>query len=218
MELTDLHLLSATEVARLIRDGIITSEQLVEACLARIREVDPQVQAWAFLDPNYALAQARAADQLRLSGAPIGPLHGVPVGIKDIFDMAVRDGIISIVAGEKDLQLVAQAGDGVKAVELVKKHLPDILLLDLRMPGRDGLEVIAQIQSLQLQTRVIVLTTFESEQDIHKALKAGARGYLLKDTPRPELLDAIRRVHAGEHHHEESGCCQFKVLCFCCHG
>ena len=110
----------------------------------------------------------------------------------------VRDGIVSIVAGEKDLQLVAQAGDGVKAVELVKKHLPDILLLDLRMPGRDGLEVIAQIQSLQLQTRVIVLTTFESEQDIHKALKAGARGYLLKDTPRPELLDAIRRVHGGE--------------------
>ena len=110
----------------------------------------------------------------------------------------VRDGIISILAGEKDLQLVAQAGDGVKAVELVKKHLPDILLLDLRMPGRDGLEVIAEIQSLQLRTRVIVLTTFESEQDIHKALKAGARGYLLKDTPRPELLDAIRRVHSGE--------------------
>ena len=110
----------------------------------------------------------------------------------------VRDGIISIVASEKDLQLVAQAGDGVKAVELVKKHLPDIMLLDLRMPGRDGLEVIADIQSLQLQTRVIVLTTFESEQDIHKALRAGARGYLLKDTPRPELLDAIRRVHDGE--------------------
>jgi len=102
------------------------------------------------------------------------------------------------VAGEKDLQLVAQAANGIEAMELVKKHLPDILLLDLRMPGRDGLEVIADIQSLQLQTRVIVLTTFESEQDIHKALKAGARGYLLKDTPRPELLDAIRRVHDGE--------------------
>jgi len=110
----------------------------------------------------------------------------------------VRDGIVSIVAGEKDLQLVAQAADGIKAVEIAKKHLPDILLLDLRMPGKDGLEVIAQIQSLQLQTRVIVLTTFESEQDVHRALKAGARGYLLKDTPRPELLDAIRRVHRGE--------------------
>jgi DNA-binding NarL/FixJ family response regulator len=110
----------------------------------------------------------------------------------------VRDGIVSLLAGEKDLQLVAQAADGVKALELIKKHLPDILLLDLRMPGKDGLEVIDQIQSLQLQTRVIVLTAFESEQYIHQALKAGARGYLLKDTSLPELLDAIRRVHCGE--------------------
>src|SRR5918992_1489000 len=88
MELTDLHLLSASEAARLIRHGLISSEQLVEACLARIREVESQVQAWTFLDPDYALAQARALDQLRLSGQAIGPLHGVPVGIKDIFDTA----------------------------------------------------------------------------------------------------------------------------------
>jgi two-component system, NarL family, response regulator len=110
----------------------------------------------------------------------------------------VRDGIISILAGERDLQLIAQAADGIDAVKMVKKHLPDILLLDLRMPGKDGLEVIVQLQSLQLPTRVIVLTTFESEHDIHRALKAGARGYLLKDTPRPDLLDAIRRAHRGE--------------------
>jgi len=88
MDVADLHLLSATEAARLIRDGIISSEQLVEACLARIREVDPQVEAWAFLDPDHALAQARAADALRPSGQPIGALHGVPVAIKDIFDTA----------------------------------------------------------------------------------------------------------------------------------
>ena len=88
MDLTDLHLLSASEAARLIRDGIITSEQLIEACLERIREVDAQVQAWAFLDPDYALKQARALDQLRLEGKPIGPLHGVPIAIKDIFDTA----------------------------------------------------------------------------------------------------------------------------------
>jgi Asp-tRNA(Asn)/Glu-tRNA(Gln) amidotransferase A subunit family amidase len=88
MELTDLHLLSASEAARLIRDGVISSEQLVEACLARIRAVDPEVQAWTFLDPDYALAQARALDELRLSGQAIGSLHGVPVGIKDIFDTA----------------------------------------------------------------------------------------------------------------------------------
>ena len=88
MELTDLHLLSASEAARLIRDGVINSEELVEACLARVREVDPQVEAWTFLDPDYALAQARALDDLRLSGQAIGTLHGIPVGIKDIFNTA----------------------------------------------------------------------------------------------------------------------------------
>jgi Asp-tRNA(Asn)/Glu-tRNA(Gln) amidotransferase A subunit family amidase len=88
MELTDLHSLSATEAAGLIHRGAISSEQLVEAYLARIREVDERVQAWAFLDPAHALAQARAADERRLSGEPIGPLHGVPVAVKDIFDTA----------------------------------------------------------------------------------------------------------------------------------
>lgn len=88
MELTNLQLLSATEAARLIREGVITSEQFVEACLARINDIDTRVQAWAFLDPDYALQQARAADERRLSGQLIGPLHGVPLGIKDIFDTA----------------------------------------------------------------------------------------------------------------------------------
>ncbi len=88
MDLTNLHWLSAADAARLIRDGVIGSEQLVEACLARVRETDAEVQAWAFLDPDHALAQARAADAWRLEGRPTGPLHGVPVGVKDIFDTA----------------------------------------------------------------------------------------------------------------------------------
>jgi Asp-tRNA(Asn)/Glu-tRNA(Gln) amidotransferase A subunit family amidase len=88
MDLTNLHWLSASDAARLIRDGTISSEQLVEACLARIREVDERVQAWTFLDPDHALAQARAADAWRSEGRATGPLHGVPVGIKDIFDTA----------------------------------------------------------------------------------------------------------------------------------
>jgi len=88
MDLTNLHSLSASDAARLIRDGIISSEQLIEACLARVRETDGNVQAWAFLDPDHALAQARAADEWRLEARPTGPLHGVPVGIKDIFDTA----------------------------------------------------------------------------------------------------------------------------------
>src|SRR5207249_4122691 len=86
IDVTNLHSLSASEAARLIREGVITSEQIVEACLARVRETDERVQAWAFLDADYVLTQARAADQFRLSGQLIGPLHGVPIGIKDIFD------------------------------------------------------------------------------------------------------------------------------------
>lgn len=78
--------MSAAEAAQAIREGALSSEELVRACLLRIRELEPRVQAWAFLDEEHALAQARAADDLKRTGAPIGPLHGVPVGIKDIFD------------------------------------------------------------------------------------------------------------------------------------
>ncbi len=88
MDQAKLQWLSASEAARLIRDGVISSEELVRACLDRVREVDADVQAWAFLDPDHALAQARSADEVRLSGQPIGPLHGVPVGVKDIIDTA----------------------------------------------------------------------------------------------------------------------------------
>ncbi|TMK77604.1 MAG: amidase, partial [Actinobacteria bacterium] len=86
--MSNLYALSATEAARLIRDGVISSEQLVEACLARIGEVDGRIEAWAFLDPEHALEQARAADEWRLGGQPLGPLHGIPVGLKDIIDTA----------------------------------------------------------------------------------------------------------------------------------
>jgi Asp-tRNA(Asn)/Glu-tRNA(Gln) amidotransferase A subunit family amidase len=88
MDLTNLYAVSGADAARLVRDGVVTSVQLVEACLARVREVDGEVQAWTFLDPDHALAQARAADAWRLAGRPTGPLHGVPVGIKDIIDTA----------------------------------------------------------------------------------------------------------------------------------
>ena len=88
MDLTNLYALSAIEAARFIREGRITSIQYVDACLERIADVDAEVQAWAFLDPDHARAQARAADAERLLGRPIGPLHGVPVGIKDIIDTA----------------------------------------------------------------------------------------------------------------------------------
>jgi Asp-tRNA(Asn)/Glu-tRNA(Gln) amidotransferase A subunit family amidase len=95
VDASQLSRLSATDAARAVRDGAVSSEQLVEACLARIREVEPQVQAWQFLDPEHALVQARALDEQRRAGGPVGPLHGVPVGIKDIIDttdMPTEDG------------------------------------------------------------------------------------------------------------------------------
>src|SRR5688500_17335428 len=81
-----LHRLSATDAARLIRDNVVSSEELVAACLARVRDVDEAIQAWTFLDPEHALAQARAADEWRAGGRTTGPLHGVPVAVKDIID------------------------------------------------------------------------------------------------------------------------------------
>jgi len=97
MDASRLNWLSATDAACAIRDGALSSEQLVEACLARIRAAEPQVQAWQFLDPEHARAQARARDLDRREGRPTGPLHGVPVGIKDIMDtadMPTEDGTV----------------------------------------------------------------------------------------------------------------------------
>ena len=97
MDASQLNWLSATDAARAVREGSISAEQLTEACLARVREAERDVEAWAFLDPEHALAQARARDQDRREGKPVGPLHGVPVGIKDIFDtgdMPTEDGSV----------------------------------------------------------------------------------------------------------------------------
>ena len=94
MELT---LMGAAEAAAAIRDGLCTSEELVSACLEKIEQLEEQVQAWAFIDPELALAQARAADLALQAGRSLGPLHGVPVGIKDIFDtrdMPTEDGTV----------------------------------------------------------------------------------------------------------------------------
>jgi Asp-tRNA(Asn)/Glu-tRNA(Gln) amidotransferase A subunit family amidase len=94
---TQLNWLSASDAARAIRDGAISAEQLMQACLARVHEVDPQVQAWTYLDEKHALAQAKARDRDKSEGQPVGPLHGIPVGIKDIFDtcdMPTEDGTV----------------------------------------------------------------------------------------------------------------------------
>jgi len=110
----------------------------------------------------------------------------------------VRAGIVANLKHQRDMKVVAEANDGVEALALIKQHSPEVVLLDLRMPRMDGLEVIEQVKALQLPTKVIVMTTFENQEDIQRSLKAGARAYLLKDSPQPTLLEAIRRVHLGE--------------------
>ena len=110
----------------------------------------------------------------------------------------VREGIVANLKQQRDMKIVAEANDGVEALALIKEHLPDVVVLDLRMPRMDGLEVAREVNALHLKTKVIVMTTFESKEDVQHAVKAGARAYLLKDCSQQLLLETIRRVHLGE--------------------
>ena len=110
----------------------------------------------------------------------------------------VRQGIMANIQPQRDMTVVAEAGDGVEALALIKEQLPDVVLLDLRMPQMDGLDVLTEVNKSNLSCKVIIMTTFDSEEDVQRAMKAGARGYLLKDSTQEEILDAIRRVSLGE--------------------
>ena len=110
----------------------------------------------------------------------------------------VREGVVANLKRQRDLRVIGEANDGLEALELIKQNRPDIALLDLRMPRMNGLEVLQALNELKLQTKVIVMTTFENEEDIQRTMKAGARAYLLKDCPQQILVDAIRRVYSGE--------------------
>lgn len=109
----------------------------------------------------------------------------------------VRVGIAAIIEAAPDMTVVAQAGSGEEAVELYPKHLPDVTLMDLRLPGMSGVETIRTVMSRHRNARFVVLTTYEGDEDIHQALEAGARSYLIKGMPHEALVSAIRRVHSG---------------------
>jgi len=110
----------------------------------------------------------------------------------------VREGLVSLVKRKSDMTVVAEASNGREAVDLWKEHRPDVTLLDLRMPELDGVGAIKEIREFDDGAHIIVLTTFDGDEDIYRAIKAGAKGYLLKDTAREALMESIRRVHAGE--------------------
>lgn len=112
--------------------------------------------------------------------------------------VTVLEGLAAIISRQPDMEVAGQAANGREAVALWATVRPDVVLLDLRMPKVDGVEAIAQLRQRDSGVRAIVLTTFDTDVDIANAVRAGARGYLLKDAPREELLRCIRRVHAGE--------------------
>src|SRR5882724_12764807 len=103
-------------------------------------------------------------------------------------------GLMSIIDMERDLIVAAQASNGREAVDLWHKHHPNVTLLDLRMPVLDGVGAIEEIRGQDPTARIVILTTYDSDNDIFRAIKAGAKGYLLKDARREELLDCIRKV------------------------
>ena len=109
----------------------------------------------------------------------------------------VREGLAAIIEMQDEMTVVGEAKDGEEAVKLFRKLQPDVLLLDLNMREMDGVEVIEAILSEIPVAKVLVLTTYDGEDDIYRCIKAGAKGYLLKDTPRKEFLEAIRAVHSG---------------------
>jgi two-component system NarL family response regulator len=112
--------------------------------------------------------------------------------------VTVLEGLAAIIGRQPDMMVVAEAADGQEAVDLWTEHRPDVTLLDLRMPTLDGVGVIENIRKQDASARVIVLTTYDSDTEILRAIKAGTKAYLLKDARREELLDCIRRVNRGE--------------------
>ena len=110
----------------------------------------------------------------------------------------LREGLAAIINNQPDMEVIAQAANGKDAVEQFRKHKPDVTLMDLRLPDISGIDALLAIRAEFPDARIIMLTTFEGDVEIKRALEAGARGYLLKSMPPKELVDVVRQVHAGK--------------------
>lgn len=130
-------------------------------------------------------------------GNPISTAETIRVVVVDDHPV-VRDGLVGMLSGQPDITVVAQAADGRDALLQVQRHDPDVVLMDLRMPDMDGVEAIGELQRRGHRARVLVLTTYDRDDDIVPAIEAGATGYLLKDTPRDDLFRAVRATSRGE--------------------
>jgi len=110
----------------------------------------------------------------------------------------LREGIAAIINSQPDMVLIAEASNGTEAIQKFKEHLPDVTLMDLRLPDISGVDSLMAIRADAPDARIIMLSTFEGDVEIHRALQAGARAYLLKNMPPKELVEVIRQVHAGK--------------------
>lgn len=110
----------------------------------------------------------------------------------------VRAGLTSMLGTQAELQVIGSASSGEEALEMIQRYMPDVVLLDLRMPGINGIDMLVAAKKSGSQARAIILTSYETDEDIYRAVQAGAQGYLLKDTPLKEMLEAIRTVRAGK--------------------
>src|SRR6201995_4015002 len=112
----------------------------------------------------------------------------------------MREGITAVIQNEPDMFVIGEASNGQEALQEFRKHHPDITLMDLRLPDMSGIDALIAIRAEYAAARVIMLTTFEGDAEIKRALEAGAQGYMLKSMPRKQLVDVIRKVHGGKKH------------------
>jgi len=110
----------------------------------------------------------------------------------------LREGISAVINNQPDMQMVAEACNAHEAIEQFRKHKPDVTLMDLRLPGMSGLDTMIAIRTEFPEARIIILTTFEGDVEIQRALEAGARAYMLKSMPPKDMIDTIRQVHGGK--------------------
>jgi DNA-binding NarL/FixJ family response regulator len=136
--------------------------------------------------------------ELEVTDAP-APVSDEPIRVLIVDDHALfRRGLVMVLEQEKDIELVGEAGDGAEAVNIAQETMPDVVLMDVRMPRRGGIEATSQIKALAPHIKILMLTISDEEADLYDAIKAGASGYLLKEISIEEVANAIRQVYAGQ--------------------